>query len=159
MAKLNMALLFEEEDLKHRKLSINAMILQTLQNNMLRLILGYKKKNHINMEHVRKKLKMFSVNQMAIYHCLLEAYNVIRKSASEQIKMNWEDKHLNKYSLRSSVKNDVKNSEKPSTKCTGFTYTGAKLFNLLPCEIKETLSPNSFKAKIKKWIWQEIPSY
>ena len=46
--------------------------------------------------------------------------------------MKWEDKYLNMYSLRSSVRNDVKNPEKPSTKCIGFTYTSAKLFNLLP---------------------------
>ena len=73
--------------------------------------------------------------------------------------MKWEDKYLNMYSLRSSVRNDVKIPEKPSTKCIGFTYTSAKLFNILPSETKETLNQNSFKAKIKKWIWQEIPSY
>ena len=126
---------------------------------MLRLILGVRKKNHINMQHMREEIKMMSVNQMAIYHTLLEAYNITRNSASEQIKMKWEEKQETNYSLRSSVKSNLKIPEKPSTMCTGFTYSGAKLFNMLPCDIKETLNSNIFKTKIKKWIWQKIPSY
>ena len=84
--------IFEREDLKHKKLSSNAGELQVLQNDMLRLILGLKQKDHINMQQVREKIKMFSVNQMAIYHSLLETYNIKRKSSSEQIKLKWEDK-------------------------------------------------------------------
>ena len=66
--------IFEREDLKHKKLSSNASDLQVLQNDMLRLILGLKQKDHINMQQVREKIKMFFVNQMAIYHSLLETY-------------------------------------------------------------------------------------
>ena len=39
--------------------------------------------------------------------------------------------------FRSSTNNDVKIPEKPAKKCTGFTYSGAKLFNILPGEIKK----------------------
>ena len=60
--------IFERQDLKHKKLSSNASDLQILQNDMLRLILGLKQKDHINMQQVREKIKMFSVNQMAIYY-------------------------------------------------------------------------------------------
>ena len=102
--------IFEREDLKHKKLSSNAHELQVLQNDMLRLILGLKQKDHINMQQVREKIKMFSVNQMAIYHSLLETYNIKRKSASEQIKLKWEDTKVNTCSMsfRSSTNNDVK---------------------------------------------------
>ena len=62
-------------------------------------------------------------------------------------------------SLRSSTNNDVKIPEKPAKKCTGFTYSGAKLFNLLPGDIKKCLNSNKFKSMIKEWIWREIPSY
>ena len=152
---------FEREDLKHKKLSSNASELQVLQNDMLRLILGLKQKDHINMQQVREKIKMFSVNQMAIYHSLLETYNIKRKSASEQIKLKWEDKKVNTCSMsfRSSTNNDVKIPEKPSKKCTGFSYSGAKLFNILPGDIKKCLNSNKFKSMIKEWIWREIPSY
>ena len=37
-----------------------------------------------------------------------------------------------KYALRSSTNKDLKVPEKPKLKCTGFTYNGAKLFNMLP---------------------------
>ena len=150
---------FEDEDLKLKKISKNTSNLQILQNNMIRLIFGFKKKQHINMQTLREKIGMMSVNQMAIYHTLLEAHNIIKKSASEQIKMKWEDKKENKYALRSSVKNDLKVPNKPSMKSTGFTYYAPKLFNMLPSDIKETENSQTFKALIKKWIWQKIPSY
>ena len=51
--------IFEEEDLKQRKLSNNASVLQALQNKILRLILGHRKENRINMQCVREKMKMF----------------------------------------------------------------------------------------------------
>ena len=60
---------FEEEELKVKKLSKNASVIQTLQNNMIRVILGLKKQNHINVQHVREKIKIMSVNQ--IYHILM----------------------------------------------------------------------------------------
>ena len=59
---------------------------------------------------------MFSVNQMAIYHSLLETYNMKRKSASEQIKLKWEDTKVNTCSMsfRSSTNNYVMIPEKPA---------------------------------------------
>ena len=36
---------------------------------------------------MRQRIKMMSVNQMCCYHTILEAYNVIRNSSSEQIKI------------------------------------------------------------------------
>ena len=102
---------FDEEDLKMRRLSKNATVLQTLQNTMLRLILGIKKKEHTNMQRVRERLKMMSVNQMAVYHTLLEAFNVIKKS--NQIKMKWLNKCETKYVLRSTTKNDLAIPDKP----------------------------------------------
>ena len=102
---------------------------------------------------------MFSVNQMAIYHSLLETFNIKRKSASDQIRMKWEDQQVNTYFFRSSSQNNLKIPEKPAKRCTGFTYSGAKLFNILPGEIKKCLNSNKFKSMIKNWIWQEIPSY
>ena len=100
-----------------------------------------------------------SINQMVIYHTLLEAHNITKSSASEQIKIKWEEKKGNKYTLRSSVKNDLNVPKKPSMKSTGFSYNAPKLIKKLPHEIQETENTNTFKALIKKWIWQRIPSY
>ena len=105
--------IFDTEELKMKKLSKNATVLQTLQNTMIRMILGLNMKNHINMQHIRKKIQMMSVNQMCVYHTILEAFNVIRNSSSESIKMKWEHKNENKYSLRSEKTNDQQIPEKP----------------------------------------------
>ena len=102
---------------------------------------------------------MMSVNQMNVYHTLLEAHNIIWNSSSEQIKMKWEKKQETKHYLRSGTKNDQRIPEKPTANCTGFSYHGAKLFNRLPCNIKETKNSNSFKSLTKEWIWKIIPSY
>ena len=126
---------------------------------MLRLPLGCNIKKHINMENIRQKVKMMSINQMCVYHTILEAYNVIRNSSSECIKRKWEYKHGNRYLLRSESTNDLTIPVKPISKCVGFTYNGAKLFNKLPMHIKKTLNPTSFKSQIKSWIWENIPSF
>ena len=151
--------IFDEEDLKMKKLSKHAHLLQTLQNTMIRIILGINKKCHTNMQEVREKNKMMSVNQMCIYHILIEAYNVIRNSSSKQNKIKWSNKQENKYSLRSETNHDQKIPEKPIPKCTGFSYTGAKLFNKLPCDMKESTNSNTFKLLAKAWIWRNIPAY
>ena len=56
-------------------------------------------------------------------------------------------------------KKDLKVPEKPKLKCLGFTYKGAKLFNMLPIQMKKTEKPNAFKTMTKNWIWENIPSY
>ena len=142
-----------------KKLSKNTAILQTLQNSMIRVILGIKKMSHINMKHVRKKIKMMSVNQMTVYHTLLESYNIMRNSASEQIQMKWLDNREKNYALRNVAKNELIVPEKPISKCAGFTYHGAKLLNMLPKNLRENENPDTFKNQTKEWIWKNIPSH
>ena len=57
------------------------------------------------------------------------------------------------------TKKNLKVPEKPKLKCLGFTYNGAKLFNMLPIQMKKTENPNTFKTMTKDWIWENIPSY
>ena len=149
---------YDEEDLKARKLPKNTNTLQTLQNSMIRVIYGLKIQNRVNMKNVREKIKMMSVNQIAVYHTLLEAYNVMSHLSSEQIKLKWTIIEK-KYALRSVTNNDLKVPEKPKLKCEGFTYNGAKLFNMLPPKTREIKDPNTFKTEMKNWIWENIPSY
>ena len=150
---------YEEEDLKMERLSKNAAVLQTLQNKMIRVIFSINKKKHINMQHLREKMKMMSVNQMNAYHTLLEAYNIICNCSSEQIQKKWANKNVSKHFFRSESKNDQRVPEKPAKKCIGFSYHGAKLFNLLPGDIKEAKNSKTFKTLIKEWIWKTVPSY
>ena len=102
---------------------------------------------------------MMSVNQIAVYHTLLEAYNIMRHSSSEQIHKKWTNIGEKKYSLRNITNNDLKVPEKSKLKCLDFTYSGAKLFNMLPFQMRETKNPNAFKTMSEDWIWKNSPSY
>ena len=150
--------IFDEEELKMKKLPKHTKTLQILQNNMIRIILGLKKQNHTNLRVVREEIKMMSVNQMAVYHTLLEGFNILRNSASEQIQLKWTDMSEKMYTLRNNTKNDLKVPIRPKSNCIGFTYTFAKMFNVLPKTLRESTNQN-FKSEIKTWIWEKIPSY
>ena len=45
--------IFDEEELKVKKIPKDTSVLQTLQNSMIRVILGMNRKQHINMENLR----------------------------------------------------------------------------------------------------------
>ena len=97
-----------------------------------------------------------SVNQISVYHTLL-TFNIVRNSASDQIQIKWTDVGDKKYSLRSITNNDLRVPEKPNKKCLGFTYSAAKMFNMLPIHLREIGNPNTFKTMTKHWIWENIP--
>ena len=76
-----------------------------------------------------------------------------------EIHMKWTDIGDKKHSLRNITNNDLKVPEKPRLKCMGFTYNGAKLFKMLPLQMRETQNPDTFTNMSKDWIWKNIPSY
>ena len=68
--------IYDKEDLNMEKTPKNTATLQTLQNNMLRVIFGFKLQNRVNMKNLRVEIKMMSVNQISVYHTLLQGiYN------------------------------------------------------------------------------------
>ena len=79
---------------------------------------------------------MLSVNQMVVYHTVMEAYSITKKNASDQLqkKLNL---HKGKYYERSSTNNEWYVPENLRKKCTGFSYIGPKLYNLIPKKIKK----------------------
>ena len=148
---------FETEDVKARKLSVEASKLQVIQNSMLRTIFNYRLLDKVNMEKLRNNIKMFSINQMNIYHVLLEAFNVISNGSAEKIQEKWMPGIEKHYSNRREF--DVKVPSVDHVRCQGFTWFGAKLWNSLPEEIKAVKNPDSFKEKVKEYIWEKIPSF
>ena len=149
---------YEKEDLKARKLSSETYDLQVLQNKMLRVIHGLRISNRVNMVELRTKIKMMSVNQMSIYHTIMEVFNIIHNKSSEQISNKYS--HHERHSLRKNTNNFLRVPEKHEhRKCTGFTYCGAKVFNRLPIKTRETKDRNIFKTLVKKWIWDEVTPY
>ena len=143
--------IYEKEDLKVRKQLADTKLLQVLQNSMLRVVMGLKLEHHTNMEKLREEIKMMSVNQLCIYHTIMEAYNVVRKSSSEQVKEKWEHKNGQSYSLRRKDNLELRVPERARVNCTGFTYH--------PTEIRNCSEQDTFKSLVKNWIWDHIPSY
>ena len=107
------------------------------------------------MKKERDKMKMLSVNQMAVYHTAMEAYNITNKNDSDRLqkKLNI---HEGKHSERSAANNELYVPENPRKKCTGFSYIGPKLYNMIPKNIKEAKTTDDFKTKLKGWIWKNI---
>ena len=66
-------------------MSYETSSLQTLQNNMIRVIHGLRMVQCVNMLRLREKIKMMTVNQKAVYHTIMEVYIIIDNSSSEQI--------------------------------------------------------------------------
>ena len=64
---------------------------------------------------------MMSVNQIAVYHTLLEAYNVMSHLSSEQIKMKWTIIEK-KYALRNIKNKNLKHTIRKSSKMHGQKY-------------------------------------
>ena len=132
--------------------------LQVLQNDMLRVLFGHKRADKINMEELRKRQDMLSVNQLACYHTLIETFNILHKNASPQIEEKIRPRDNTRYNMRSNGKGELYIIDKPLKSCTGFTYMAGKLCNLLPEEFRKITDPDPFKLKIKSWIGENIPS-
>ena len=148
--------MFEVEEVKAKNLSTEARRLQTIQNKMIRMIFGFRMEDKVNMEELREKIGMQSVNQMNCYHVLLEAFNVIRNGSSVNIQEKWKITN-NQYSKRRL--NNVKVPIVKHTRCEGFTFYGAKFWNNLPEDLKAIENPDVFKVKVKEFILETIPSY
>ena len=100
----------------------------------------------------RTEIKMFSVNQMAVYHTLIEAFNVTRNSSSEQVKEKWVNDSGGTYSLRRMDNMSLKVPNRGRVDCTGFSYHAAKIFNMLPISSRNCTDSKSFKLQVKAWI-------
>ena len=64
--------------------------------------------------------------------------------------------HEGKHSERSAANNEMYVPEKPRNLCTGFSYIGPKLYNMIPKDIKEAKTTDDFKTQLKGWIWKNI---
>ena len=65
----------------------------------------------------------------------MERYNITNKKASDQQQKKFmhEGKHLE----RTAANNEMCVPENPRKRCTGFSYIGPKLYNMIPKDIKE----------------------
>ena len=112
------------------------------------MIFDYRGEDKVNMENLRRKIGMFSVNQLNHYHVLLEAFNIIKYGSADKIQAKWLPNDQRVYSNRRKL--DVK-VQLVEVTCRGFSWYGAKIWNKLPEEIKSMENPDTFKARIKSF--------
>ena len=60
--------------------------LTLLQNKMMRIITGKKTSDRISIESLRKTTGTTSVNHIAVYHILMETYNILCNGGSSALK-------------------------------------------------------------------------
>ena len=116
--------------------------------------MGLKRDDRVRNEDLWKLTGMMTVNHMAVYHNLMEMFNIMKSGASESIEETLKITNRSDRITRSQTTNTVRVPR--NTKNNGFTYYGAKLWNRIPEEYK-TLQSASFKRAIKTWISENIP--
>ena len=126
--------------------------LQVLQNDMVRMLSMKRRSDKVNMADLRRKMGIMSVNQIAVYHILIETFNIVHYNSVEKIRNKLIVEKSEK-ALRSSAKGQLAVIKRPKENCLGFTYSASKLWNKLPKEISCQESPKTFKKMVKAWIW------
>ena len=124
---------------------------------MLRVVYGYRRSQHVNMNRLRKEKGQMSVNQLTVYHVALETRNIHWNNSSTELKDKMV-KEKGSYSLRSDNRQDLAVPPRPKKGCTGFSYTGSQVWNSIPTEIRNHQKPLTFKSMLKKWIFNNVPS-
>ena len=85
-------------------------------------------------------------------------FGFIGTFATLSTSLKWTNISEKKYSLRSITNKDLKGPKKLKLKCLGFTYNGAKFFNMLPIQIRETENPNKYLKKYdKRFDMEDLP--
>ena len=127
--------------------------LQVLQNDMVRIITGHKRSDRVNMNELRKSIKMMSVNQMACYHIILDTYNIIHYSSCEELRAKFTTS-ISKSLLqtRSEARGDLLVPKVEKKSCVGFSYFAARLWNCLSTSTRSLNSDKDFKMAVKERI-------
>ena len=87
----------------------------------------------------------------------METRNILKNNLSEELKLKLIEKKKVR-TLRSDEREELTVPIKPKLGCTGFSYTGPKVWNRIPASIRNDLKPEKFKSLLKKWIFENIPS-
>ena len=132
--------------------------LQVLQNKVLRIQTGSKDRNEPTKD-LLEKAQQLSVHQLGAYHsvqllfkvltthqpkCLADIFTLRRPDDDENV---FPHRRLNTMQVQCTL----------SLSRSGFCYRSAKLWNLLPPEMRSETNPKNFKPLLKDWIKTNVP--
>jgi hypothetical protein len=129
--------------------------LQVIQNEMMRLILGFRRSDKVSVRQMLQTTGFHSVNQLIAQHSLVELFNVIHLDTNPMLRQRFIKEDAKKrYDTRSNAMAVLDVPIMKKEKLVGFPTQSAHLWNMLPCKIRMTTEKNTFKANVKKWINQ-----
>ena len=123
--------------------------IQVLQNKAAQLVT--RQAPRTNRDYMYDKLDWLTVNQLIVYHSLLQVHRV--RFSQEPEYMN---QFLNKDSRTGRICIPKINL---TLVMESFMYRGATLWNSLPSDIRRIKKIRSFKKEIRTWIKMNMPRF
>ena len=104
--------------------------LTVIQNDMLRAITGKKLSDHKTKESLRRETKTMSVNQICVYHIMLETYGILKLDSSPILKKMLLEKQGNPNArLRSTTNSEMLQIPVNENRNNAFNYYAASAWN------------------------------
>ena len=107
----------------------NLKELTKLQNDMLRTITGKKLSDHVSLANLRSQTGMMTVNQLCVYHILLETYCILRLGSSPVLKKELTMKSGNPSTRLRSATDQILEVPINHNKNNAFNYYAATTWN------------------------------
>ena len=132
--------------------------LQVIQNKVLRIQTASKDRNEPT-KNLLDKAQQLSVHQLGAYHSVQLLFKVVTthqpKYLADIFTLRRPDDDENVFSHRRLNTMHVQCTLSLSR--SGFCYRSAKLWNLLPPEMRSETNPKNFKPLLKNWIKTNVP--
>ena len=120
-------------------------------------IKNWKRQRHTNKSTTSiAETHDMSVHQLIAYHTFLSMYKILQTKKPTYIYNRFTNENSTNDMRRRNDNNLNIQGDLTLTR-GGFMYRGAKLFNMIPNEIKNVKKYKKFKVQIKKWIKLHIP--
>ena len=128
--------------------------LQVIQNKMIRFIMNYGSREHLNTDDF-KKVKWLNIENRVKYLAVNHMYKCLNGQAPEYMQVFTRVNESHRYNTRSSS-DSVILPQFGSFGLKSFKYIGAKIWNSLPNELKWCESKDALKIKCKEHLFSEM---
>ena len=130
-------------------------ILQVLQNKVLRIITH--RSYDTPVRQLLKESGYLSIHQLIAYHTALSVFKVVKTGQPVCL--------AGRFGMEEGGNEEVRARRRPldirvdftlSIARSGFVYRGARLWNMIPLNVRTTNSAHIFKKGIKHWIKSNV---
>ena len=131
--------------------------LQTLQNDMMRTVLGVTRSDRVPISDLLEKTGMTSINHMAVKSVLAETFKILQCDTVPDLKTTLTASKVSDYNLRSQQKKNLQNVVPKRSRNKGFLQNSASTWNTLMSEVDlNNMSVKQFKTLTNK-VTKKLP--